>query len=211
MLSVRNVELTNYIIKQLIIRTNLKPTFATKLANKFSVAMLDNIHDIRPYRARIRISLMPQKIADVVELGTSKIKDRIESIKTLYDKGFEVHINFSPIILYNSWAEDYIQLLKDIDSYIMSQDSYYKNKLKDMLACEVIFLTHHEKLHESNLRWNKEAEKLIWNPPMQELKVNKRGSSDILRYKIQTKKTATKLFKGIVNKYLPYCRVRYAF
>lgn len=211
MMSVRNIELTNYIVRQLIIRTNLKPTFATKLANKFSVDMLDSIKEVRPYRARIRASLMPQKIADVVEVGTSKIKDRIEAIKPIYDKGYEVHINFSPIILYNTWVEDYIQLLKDIDDYIMSQDAYYQNKLKNMLACEIIFLTHHEKLHESNLRWNPEAEELMWNPEMQELKVNKRGATDILRYKIETKKTATKLFKAMIAKYLPYCRVRYAF
>jgi len=211
MLSVRNIELTNYIVKQLIIRTDLKPTFATKLANKFSIGMLDSIYDVRPYRARIRVSLMPQKIADIVEVGTSKIKDRIEGIKLLYDKGYEVHINFSPIILYNTWAEDYIQLLQDIDSYIMSQDAYYQSKLKNQLACEIIFLTHNEKLHEANLRWNPEAEELMWNPDMQELKVNKRGATDILRYKIETKKTATLLFKGMLAKYLPYCKVRYAF
>jgi len=154
---------------------------------------------------------MPQRIADIVEVGTSKIKDRIEAIKLLYDKGYEVHINFSPVILYSTWAQDYIELMQDIDSFILSQSKYYQQKLKNMMACEIIFLTHHEKLHQSNLRWNPEAEEVMWNPDMQELKVNKRGATDILRYKIETKKTATKLSIGMLAKHITFSKVGYAY
>lgn len=202
------IEYTNYLMRNIPWVSGFKTTFATKLANKYSVAKLE---EGRFDKHRIRVSLMPQKMSNIVEPGTSLIKDRIEAIGLLCRKNIEVHINFSPIILYNTWAQDYIQLLKDIDDFVMSQDAYYQNKLKNMMACEIIFLTHHEKLHQSNLRWNPEAEELMWNPEMQELKVNKRGATDILRYKIETKKTATKLFKAMIAKHLPYCRVRYAF
>ena len=69
----------------------------------------------------------------------------------------------------------------------MSQNAYYQNKLKNMMACEIIFLTHHEKLHESNLRWNPEAEELMWNPDMQELIKELRktlGNSEKFRKKV---------------------------
>jgi spore photoproduct lyase len=207
MLSPRNIELTEYVVQQLIIRSDLKPTFATKLSNKHTVAKLTKL--VRPYRARIRVSLMPQKLADIVELGTTKIVDRIKSIRSLYELNYEVHINLSPVIMYSGWAEDYIQLMKDIDAGI--GDDFIGRKIKNQLKAEVIFLTHHDKLHYSNLRWNKEAEDLLWAPDFQEYKTNNRGSSDILRYKLDFKRDAIKLFSALLNKYLPYCKIRYIF
>jgi len=50
-------------------------------------------------KIRIRFSLMPQKYADLLEPGTSKIIDRIRAIDLFARKGWDVHINFSPVIV----------------------------------------------------------------------------------------------------------------
>jgi DNA repair photolyase len=214
-LSPANIEITEYIIRQLLCRSDLKPTFATKLSNKHTVNKLRKLMGYqplcRPYRARIRVSLMPQCLSDIIELGTSKIIDRIRSIRALYELNYECHINFSPIVMYggNQWMKDYIDLCKLIDREL-GNDSIAM-KIKNQLKCEIIFLTHHEKLHNGNLRWNSEAEKLLWTPEIQEYKINNRGDSDILRYKLDLKSQALTVFKGILKKHLPYCEVRYAF
>lgn len=212
MLSPTNIELTEYVIRQLILRSDLKPSLATKLSNKHTIGKLGKYGELaRPYRARIRVSLMPQCLADIIELGTAKIIDRIHSIRALYELRYEVHINFSPIVMYggDQWMKDYIELCKLID--IELGNDYIAKKIRSQLKCEIIFLTHHEKLHNSNLRWNPEAEELLWTPDIQEYKTNNRGASDILRYKIELKSQALYIFKAILKKHLPYCEVRYAF
>ena len=215
MLSHSNIELTEYIVRQLLCRSDLKPTFATKLANKYTIGKLSNLMNgqklCRPYRARIRVSLMPQKLADIIELGTAKIIDRIHAIRDLYEMQYEVHINFSPIVMYggNEWMKDYIDLCKLIDKEL--GNDLIARKIRNQLKCEIIFLTHHEKLHNSNLRWNPEAEELLWTPEIQEYKTNNRGNSDILRYKLDLKAQALTVFKAILKQHLPYCEVRYAF
>lgn len=209
MLSLSNIELTEYAIRQLLCRADLKPTLATKLANKHTIGKLGKL--CRPFRARIRVSLMPQCLSDVIELGTSKIIDRIHSIRALYELQYEAHINFSPVVMYggDQWMKDYIDLCKLIDKEL--GNDYIAKKIKNQLKCEIIFLTHHEKLHNSNLRWNPEAEALLWTPEIQEYKTNNRGNSDILRYKLDLKSQALTVFKGILKKHLSYCEVRYAF
>ena len=210
LMSAQNIELTNYAINRLLWDgPSLKTTFATKLSNKHTV---DKLIECPRYRkGRIRVSLMPQKVSDILEPGTAKIKDRIESIGLLYNKGYEVHLNFAPVIMYNTWVQDYLELFKDVNSYLNTLDTKDYIEIKKQLACEIIFLTHHPKLHESNLEWNKEAEVLLWQPDNQEFKTNKRGASDILRYKLNIKKTALQVLFAALKHYMPYCRVRYAF
>ena len=213
MLSVNNIEMTEHIIRQILCRdANIKLTMATKLATKYTVNKLAKYGKlVRHYKARIRVSLMPQTLADVIEVGTARIIDRIKAIRELYKLNYEVHVNFSPIVMYggNQWMQDYIDLCKLIDKEL--GDDYIGSKVKQQLKCEIIFLTHHEKLHNHNLLWNEEAESLLWTPDIQEYKTNNRGSSDILRYKMPLKKQALTIFKAILAKYLPYCTVRYSF
>lgn len=212
MLSPKNIELTQYIIEQLVLRSDLKPTLATKLANKHTVGILAKYGKLkRPYRARIRVSVMPQVLSDVIELGTTRIIERIKAIRLLYKLDYEVHLNFSPIVMYggNQWMKDYIELCKLINEEI--GNDYIGERIKKQLKCEIIFLTHHEKLHNHNLRWNKEAENLLWTPNIQEYKTNNRNNSDILRYKMSIKKQGVTIIKSIIAKYLPYCKIRYAF
>lgn len=208
LLSPNLIEYANLFMLQMIVRTGFKTTFATKLANEYSVSKL--AESPRHQQCRIRVSLMPQVLSDLVEPGTAKIKDRIKAIKLIYKKGYQCHINFSPVIIHDNWVQNYIDLFQQIDAEF-NDDTYISHKIKQQLACEVIFLTHHPKLHESNMLWNPKAEELQWAPEIQEFKTNNRGASDILRYKMEIKKPATLLFNGLIKKFLPYCRVRYMF
>ena len=210
LLGPQNIDLANYAMNRLIMDgLFIKTTFATKLSNKHNVSKL--IDCPRHRQGRIRVSLMPQKVSSILEPGTCLIKDRIKSIDKIYNKGYEVHINFAPVIMYNTWVEDYLQLFSDIHNYLESLEVATRKRIQNQLACEIIFLTHHPKLHKSNLQWNEEAEKLLWQPNNQEFKVNKRGGTDILRYKLDIKKPAMKVLFGALKKHMPYCTVRYAF
>lgn len=201
------IDLTNVVVRQIVLRSDAKPTFATKLCTPHTASLLDAL--ARPYRARVRASLMPQRIADIVEVGTASMKDRILAMKILEEKHYETHINFSPVILYDGWLKDYVELFKMIDQTLGSD--YWGRKVKSQLKCEVIMLLHTESLHKSNLSWNPEAEKLLWVPSKQESKTNSRGQDDIKRYQMQLKKDAIQVFKAALAKYLPYCKIRYIF
>ena len=68
-------------------------SFATKYVNV-------NLLNYNPEnKIRIRFSLMPQIMSDLLEPNTSKIIDRIKAINAFIDAGYDVHINFSPVIV----------------------------------------------------------------------------------------------------------------
>lgn len=181
----------NYFINQNI----LKATFATKFVN-YQLLKYGN------ERLRIRFSLMPQNISDILEPNTSSINKRIEAIDKFIDSGWDVHINFSPIIYYDNWLEDYKKLFIYINSII---------KNKDKVKCECIFLTHNENLHNINLsNGNKESESLLWKPELQEIKKSQYGG-DNLRYQWQFKNKLIQEFKQLHQEIIPWCQIRYIF
>lgn len=199
MLTPVNINDTNYIIQQITTRTNCMTSFATKIGRPSNVKKLE---EVKPDTARIRMSVSPQVLANKLEVATSKIIDRLNGVEVALELGYEVHLNFSPIVLYTGWVKDYIELLLLIDQILST-------RAKQQLKCEVIFLTHSEKLHKSNLNYFPEAEELLWTPKYQEAKCNKQ---EVLRYKaFTTKKKAIALFTKILGKYLPYCPIRYIF
>ena len=200
-LSPKNIDGTREYIKYFLDNTNAKPCFATKLATGRNLGALDRS---KHGMARVRVSLMPQVVASQVEKATSTIDKRIQSIQELYDLGYEVHINFSPVVVYKGWRDDYAKLCGQIDSCI-------SDDVKRQLKCEVIFLTHHASLHNSNLRWIPEAEDLMWKPEWQEYKTTERGDSSVLRYQYQIKSKLVEIFKDIIANHLSYCKIRYIF
>ena len=78
----------------------------------------------------------------------------------IFTKRYDVHVNYSPIIVYENYIDDYVKLFKKVDEII---DPSIKNKVK----AECIFLTHSKKLH---IRNRKEIEELLWKPDLQEKK-----------------------------------------
>jgi len=83
-------------------------------------------------KPRVRVSLMPQKYSDILEPKMSSILSRIHDINRLKDLGWEVHCNYSPLIFYPGWKEEYDNLFKQV------KDIAGENK------CEVIALTNHK-------------------------------------------------------------------
>lgn len=152
-------------------------------------------------KVRIRFSLMPQYLSSILEPNTPKIIDRIKAIDTFIEAGYDVHINFSPVVIYGGWLNDYERLFKLVDENV---------KNKDIVKSEVIFLTHNEKKHNSNLKNKTLREDLLWNPVIQEKKLSQYGGENV-RYKLQLKKKYIYRFKKLHSKIIPWNTIRYIF
>lgn len=152
-------------------------------------------------KIRIRFSLMPQNISDILEPNTSEIIDRIKAIDAFIDAGYDVHINFSPVVVYHNWLEDYEYLFQMVNDYV---------DYKDMVKCEVIFLTHNVNKHQYNIINNIPGEELLWQPDIQEDKISQYGGKNI-RYKHYLKSDFIEQFKELHDKIIPWNTIRYIF
>ena len=176
---------------------NAKATFATKNVNC----------DLLTYdpqgKTRIRFSLMPENISRTVDVRTSPMSDRIYAINDFVEAGYEVNVNFAPVIYYEGWLQDYEALFQQLDD-VLSPPA------KQQLAAEVVFLTHNEQQHEVNLQWHPQGEELLWKPELQETKISGTGGKN-LRYKRTLKRRWVDEFLALLGDRLPYCSIRYAF
>ncbi len=146
-------------------------SFATKYVNPI-------LKDFNPEgKVRIRFSLMPQHKSDLHEPKTSKIIDRIKAIDAFIDAGYDVHVNYSPIIVYDGWLDDYADLFHMMNEHV---------KYKDQVLAECIFLTHNFKKHTINLGRHPETEVDLWVLTKQELKTSQYGGANV-RYKLGMK------------------------
>lgn len=172
-----------------------KATLATKI-------IPDVFLEFNPERkVRIRFSLMPQEYSNLLEPNTSLITDRINAIDKFIDAGYDVHINYSPVIIEKGWLEKYKLLFEEVDRNV---------KNKDIVKAEVIFLTHNRDKHLYNLRNNLPGENLIWKPEIQEDKVSEFGGEN-LRYTLDIKKEAVKNFIKLHSMIIPWNTIRYIF
>lgn len=170
-------------------------SFATKYVNP-------KLLEFNPEKkVRIRFSLMPQRISSQLEPNTSSIIDRIKAIDCFIDAGYEVHINFSPVILYKQWEEDYEMLFHMVNDYVDA---------KDEVKAEVIFLTHNKAKHEYNVVHKLEGEHLLWVPKIQETKISQYGGKNI-RYRHDLKAGFIKDFKQLHGSIIPWNTIRYIF
>tara|TARA_R100001463_G_scaffold26997_5_gene62844 strand:- start:22824 stop:23564 length:741 start_codon:yes stop_codon:yes gene_type:complete len=170
-------------------------SFATKYVNP-------TLLDFDPGgKVRIRFSLMPQHLSDIHEPHTSKIIDRIKAIDAFIESGYDVHVNFSPVILYRNWKEDYRELFQMLDDYV---------DYKDQVLAEVIFLTHSEIRHKHNLTKNSNVERHLWVPGIQESKISQYGGKN-LRYKLGLKSDLITQFKDMHGSIIPWNTIRYIF
>jgi spore photoproduct lyase len=178
-----------------------KATFATKTVNEKAWLSINPLDSNGVTHTRIRYSLMPDKISKLVDINTSPISNRIKSINNLVEAGYEVHVNFSPVILYDKWQIDWKLLFDEINDTLT-------DKAKSQLKCEVIYLTHDANLHLLNEKWHPEGEKVLWSPENQRIKINK---PNVICYDYKIKAEAIESFKRGIAKFLPYCSIRYIF
>jgi spore photoproduct lyase len=187
-----------YLVQRFAQMPYAKATFATKTVNDAYWLQQD------PQRkTRIRYSIMPQKIARYVDIGTSPISARIASVNDLVAAGYEVHFNFSPVILYggDEWRKDWVETWQEIDDTL-------NEEAKAQLMCELFFLTHSSELHELNLQWNPKGETFLWSP---EIQVAKKSAPNLLVYDYDLRRTELARFEAELAQHLPYCPVRYSF
>ncbi|MEV5892129.1 spore photoproduct lyase family protein [Nonomuraea fuscirosea] len=174
-----------------------KASFATKYVNP---ELLD--WDPRG-RTRIRFSLMPAADAKLLDIRTSPIADRIAAISDFVAAGYEVHVNFSPVVVRDGWLESWAELFTQLDDGLSPQ-------AREQLAAEVIFLTHNDRLHEVNLGWHPKAEEVLWRPELQQAKRSQTGGWNV-RYRTGHKGRYVTALTALLTARLPYCRIRYAF
>ena len=152
-------------------------------------------------KIRIRFSLMPQRLSSILEPNTPQIIERIKAINLFKKAGYSVHINFSPIVVYQGWLEDYEFLFKQIDYHVFDKE--------DVLS-ECIFLTHNEKKHIDNLNAKRGGEGMLWVPQIQEVKTSQFGGKNV-RYKRELKSKWIEEFKQLHNSIIPWNTIRYIF
>ena len=153
-------------------------------------------------KVRIRFSLMPQVISSVLEPNTPKIIDRIKAVNEFVNSGYDVDLNFSPVVVYNGWKHDYRKLFELVDYHV---------KDKSHVNCEVIFLTHNKIKHDYNIKNKLQGEvEYLWKPEWQESKVSQYGGTN-LRYKRDLKRRGIQSFKDLHKEIIEWCTIRYIF
>lgn len=172
-------------------------SFATKYVNK------DLLKFNPKGKVRIRFSMVPPSIRQTLEPDTTNIFSRLEAIQEFIGAGYDVHINFSPVVVYDDWLSTYRFLFNYISSEIAEQNH-------DKVKCEVIFLTHNEGKHAYNLIENIPGENLLWRPDIQEGKTSEFGGKNI-RYKHELKAQYIKEWTKLHDEIIPWNTIRYIF
>ena len=173
-------------------------SFATKCVNK------DLLKFNPEGKIRIRFSLMPESLRQILEPNTSSILQRLSVVRDFQDAGYEVHLNFSPIVVYTGWLEDYQELFNSIK--VMAQIEWDTEKVK----AEAIFLTHNAKKHEYNVANDLPGKALLWIPEIQESKKSQYGGDNI-RYKHDLKAEFIKEWTTLHDQIIPWNTIRYIF
>ena len=152
-------------------------------------------------KVRIRFSLMPQKISSILEPETASIEDRLRAVDRFIAAGYDVHLNFSPVVYYKGWEDDYVELFHLVDELVDN---------KEIVKAEVIFLTHNKNKHIYNMNHSLPGEDILWTPDVQEAKTSEYGGMNI-RYKSGLKSDMIAVFKDLHEYVIPWNQIRYIF
>ena len=174
-------------------------SFATKYVNKELLKF--DPHE----KIRIRFSLMPEEYRQVLEPNTSTIYERLIAVEKFIDAGYEVHLNFSPVIVYADWIDKYKELFEVVG---YSARTYAWDT--DAVKAEVIFLTHNKDKHEYNEKNKIPGEDLLWRPDIQESKTSQYGGNNI-RYAQGYKSKYISQFTELHDSIIPWNTIRYIF
>jgi spore photoproduct lyase len=174
-------------------------SFATKYVNK------DLLTFGPEGKIRIRFSLMPYALQKILEPNTSSIYERLSAIQEFRNAGYQVHLNFSPVIVHDNWLHHYEGLFRDIANM-----AKYRNWDYDTVKAEVIFLTHNEQKHLYNVANKLPGEEFLWTPKIQESKVSQYGGTNV-RYEHRRKADYIRQFQELHDRILPWNTIRYIF
>tara|TARA_R100000541_G_scaffold21346_1_gene31279 strand:- start:18277 stop:19110 length:834 start_codon:yes stop_codon:yes gene_type:complete len=165
------------------------PEINTTMATKYpSLLKLDVNHFKK--KPRVRVSIMPQSYSRILEPKMQSIDSRIHDINRLKKLGWEVHINYSPVIIYKDFRKEYRSLFSQV------KDMAGENK------CEVIFLTNHPNQME---RVDGLASEMMFKSSQVK---NKMG---VMRYPLEYKSRAIQIFKDEYSEFFDLKTIRYIF
>jgi spore photoproduct lyase len=174
-------------------------SFATKYVN-------EKFLSFNPQgKIRIRFSIMPEIYRKQLEPRTDHIYDRLSTVGKFLDAGYDVHLNFSPVIVNFNWLTEYKKLFQEVAAF--AQLSNWDNS---KVKAEVIFLTHNVDKHYANIANNLPGESLLWKPEIQEMKISQYGGAN-LRYNHTLKADYIEQFKQLHEEILPWNTIRYIF
>lgn len=166
-------------------------TFPTKFH------MVDDILDLQgKERVIVRMSVNPKEIIQKIEIGTSRLEDRVKAINKLKEAGYKVGILIAPVIFVENWERLYEELIIFL----------YQNlseKVKKDLFFEVIFMTYsfvHRKINE-------EAFPNAINLYDTNLMTG-RGKGKYT-YKQEERKKGEEYIRGLLEKYFPQNEIKY--
>ena len=141
-------------------------------------------------KPRVRVSLMPQRFSDILEPNMQKISDRIQDINRLKDLGWEVHINYSPLIFYPNWDEAYAYLFDEV------------KQIAGENKCEIIALTNHK---NQMAKTTDEAREIM------RYSSEVKNASGVMRYPLEHKTRLLKEFKALYAEFFDLSTIRYIF
>lgn len=165
------------------------PTLNSTMATKYPSLLKLDVKKFNK-KPRVRVSLMPQRFADVLEPKMQKVARRIPEINRLKDLGWEVHVNYSPLVFYKKWKQDYSELFKMV------------KEIAGVNKCEVIALTN----HASQMARSSEAARELMS-----LSYEIKNSSGVMRYPLKHKTRLLEEFKELYSQYFDLDTIRYIF
>lgn len=86
-------------------------------------------------RVIFRMSVNPQEIIQKIELGTSRLQDRIDAVNQMCEAGYPTGILVAPVILLENWKALYSGLFTALSEQL-------SEKVKKQLFIEVILMTY---------------------------------------------------------------------
>jgi len=165
------------------------PSLNSTMATKYPKLLTTDVnHFIK--KPRVRISMMPQKYSSVLEPNMQSISSRIQDINRLKSLGWEVHINYSPVIFYNGWEEEYRMLFDEV------------KRVAGVNNCEIIALTNHK---FQMLKCNDAAKELM------KYSSEVKNKSGVMRYPIKWKSQWIAKLINEYTKFFPEETIRYIF
>lgn len=166
-------------------------TFPTKFAMVDSICNLEHNKKII-----VRMSVNTEEIIKEVEIGTSRLKDRIIAINKLVEAGYVVGILIAPVIMAENWQEKYEELLKYLQANL-------SEKAKRIIFFEIIFMTYSyvHRMINSEAFPNKID---LYNKEL----MTGRGRGKYM-YKKDIRENGEKFFREKVKKYFPTNKIIY--
>ena len=166
-------------------------TFPTKFEMVDDILPLDH-----KGKVIVRMSVNPEEIIESIEIGTSRLMQRINAINKLKEAGYKVGIIIAPVILVENWKALYLQLIKTLAENL-------EKKVKKDVFFEIIFMTY----SYVHIRINEEAfpdKASIFNKDL----MTGRGKGKYM-YKNEYRKDGEIFFRENIKKYFPNSEIKY--